>query len=224
MPEGRREQDTEAAEVASQGGAPTSPYTFPNVGTEPVLAGHGMGLPLSRIYARYFGGDLEVCVCTYIAAVLSLCVGMKKGDRTDGLQDLRPLLFGGLGGTCSGVCGCVVGEACNPAREHTEGWSDNRRIERHTSITSHTHRHTHTPPASFSASTHTHPSTIHTHTKSQVKSLEGFGMDSYLHLCKLGHRCEDLGLQVRVRHMEKQGSVCKMHVHRIVEKKGACRV
>lgn len=46
--------------MASQGGAPTSPYTFPNVGTEPVLAGHGMGLPLSRIYARYFGGDLEV--------------------------------------------------------------------------------------------------------------------------------------------------------------------
>jgi hypothetical protein len=32
---------------------------------------------------------------------------------------------------------------------------------------------------------------------SQVKSLEGFGMDSYLHLCKLGDRCEDLGLQVR---------------------------
>lgn len=30
----------------------------------------------------------------------------------------------------------------------------------------------------------------------QVKSLEGFGMDSYLHLNKLGDRCEDLGLQV----------------------------
>jgi serine protease inhibitor ecotin len=32
----------------------------------------------------------------------------------------------------------------------------------------------------------------------EVKSLEGFGMDSYLHLCKLGDRCEDLGLQVRM--------------------------
>ncbi|TFJ81478.1 hypothetical protein NSK_007200 [Nannochloropsis salina CCMP1776] len=70
------------------GNVSAGPFTFPNVGTEPVLAGHGMGLPLSRIYARYFGGDLE------------------------------------------------------------------------------------------------------------VKSLEGFGMDSYLHLCKLGDKCEDIGLQV----------------------------
>lgn len=32
-----------------------SHLVFPNVGTEPVLAGHGMGLPLSRIYARCVG-------------------------------------------------------------------------------------------------------------------------------------------------------------------------
>lgn len=79
LPE-RRERDTEAAEVASRGGAPTSPYTFPNVGTEPVLAGHGMGLPLSRIYARYFGGDLEVRrgeACWW-GAVSLLCTKIRR--------------------------------------------------------------------------------------------------------------------------------------------------
>ena len=30
------------------------------VGGNTVLAGYGFGLPLSRLYARYFGGDLQI--------------------------------------------------------------------------------------------------------------------------------------------------------------------
>lgn len=36
---------------------------FPNYGEknqQPLMHGYGLGLPLARIYARYFGGDLEV--------------------------------------------------------------------------------------------------------------------------------------------------------------------
>ena len=52
----------------------------------PVLAGWGVGLPLSRTYARYFGGDLDIksmdgygtgrrldaCICIRLSLSLSL--------------------------------------------------------------------------------------------------------------------------------------------------------
>ncbi len=33
----------------------------PDFGKEAPLAGLGVGLPISRLYARYFGGELQVC-------------------------------------------------------------------------------------------------------------------------------------------------------------------
>jgi hypothetical protein len=44
--------DGEGLNGSSPSNTPLNPLVFPNVGTEPILAGHGMGLPLSRIYAR----------------------------------------------------------------------------------------------------------------------------------------------------------------------------
>ena len=39
----------------------THTHSQPTVEDSPVvLAGYGYGLPISRLYARYFGGDLQI--------------------------------------------------------------------------------------------------------------------------------------------------------------------
>ena len=34
--------------------------TFDGADSPTVMAGYGVGLPISRLYARYFGGDLNI--------------------------------------------------------------------------------------------------------------------------------------------------------------------
>eukprot|EP00471_Norrisiella_sphaerica_P011375 CAMPEP_0184496362 /NCGR_PEP_ID=MMETSP0113_2-20130426/33751_1 /TAXON_ID=91329 /ORGANISM="Norrisiella sphaerica, Strain BC52" /LENGTH=364 /DNA_ID=CAMNT_0026882949 /DNA_START=303 /DNA_END=1394 /DNA_ORIENTATION=+ len=72
-------------------------YGYANHRREGILAGMGFGLPLSRLYARFFGGDLEVCslagIGTAVYVKLKRLGGVEQAHHQDKFSLTMPKTF-----------------------------------------------------------------------------------------------------------------------------------
>ena len=62
-----------------------------SMGALPPMAGFGFGLPISRLYARYFGGDLQLVSMEGYGTDAYLHIGRLPHSRTEP-QRVRPPL------------------------------------------------------------------------------------------------------------------------------------